>query len=259
MVPLHDLAVGADDGGAEVVGDESAFGLDGEREEVGDLGEVGGLRRSEFPFVEQSRRMRVRHGKSVVAQDLGSVMLRVEADAQQASARERGIVAELLVDLGEVAAHARAEIGEWAARIDKGDEQNFPAILPYRNALAALIGEREVGDIFSGGGHVQSVRGCGGRNCRVTGDFDVLEPGVGAGVVIVGLGEDQNGGNGIAGLELREDALGPDFIDHRHGVHDAGNQIVLDGGRLVLNVDADHPAGHRIALDRLRRGLLTGE
>src|SRR5271157_5934557 len=86
------------------------------------------------------------------------------------------IGSELLVDLSEIAAHARAEIGEGAAGVDKSDEQNLPAVLPERNALAALVSKGKVRDFLAGGGHVQSIcwrrREGRGAGC----DFDVLEP-----------------------------------------------------------------------------------
>ena len=66
--------------------------------------------------------------------------------------------AELFVDFGEVAADARAEIGERAACVDESDEQNVSAILLQRNLLAALIGEGKIGDLFAGRGHVRKLR-----------------------------------------------------------------------------------------------------
>ena len=96
MIPLHDFAVGTDDGGAEVVGDESAFGFDGEGEEVGDLGQVGGAGRGELPAAEKRGVVRVRDGKTVVAENFGRVVLGVEADAQELECWQRRIVPSCL-------------------------------------------------------------------------------------------------------------------------------------------------------------------
>src|SRR5258707_12776650 len=53
VVPLHDLAVGTNHGCAEVVRNQSAFGLDSQREEVGNLRQVRGAGSSEFPSFEE--------------------------------------------------------------------------------------------------------------------------------------------------------------------------------------------------------------
>ena len=79
MIPLHDFAVGADHGGAEVVRDQAALGLNGKREEIGDLGQVGWTGSGELPAAEQSGVMGVGDRESVIAQDLGRVVLRVES------------------------------------------------------------------------------------------------------------------------------------------------------------------------------------
>src|SRR5580658_5156660 len=101
------------------------------------------------------------HGEGVVAENFGRVVVGVDADTQQESAGQSRIRTELLVDFREVAADARAEVREGAARVDKSYEQNLAAILLERNSLAGLIGEREIGNVISGGGQIWRVRGCG--------------------------------------------------------------------------------------------------
>ena len=92
-------------------------------------------------------------GKTVRAENFGSVVGGVEADAEQVSlAVAGGIDADLAVDGGELVADTRAEIGEGAARIDESEEQGLAAILMQRNALAVLVDEVEVGDVVAPGG-----------------------------------------------------------------------------------------------------------
>src|SRR6267154_1122471 len=84
-------------------------------------------------------------GASVAAQHFWRVMPGIKADAQQMSlVVQRGIGGKLLLDGGEVAAHAYAVIGQRTASVDKGYQQYFAAKLLDRNALAALIQELEI-------------------------------------------------------------------------------------------------------------------
>ncbi len=114
--------------------------------------------------------------KRVIVENPGRVVFGVEADAQQLRVCQSGVSGELFVDLGEIAAHARAKFREGAARVDKGDEQDFAAILLERDVLPALVGEGEVRDSFSGCGHVQRIGGGRRRSFGMSGDFDVLDP-----------------------------------------------------------------------------------
>lgn len=122
--------------------------------------------------------MGVSDGKTVVAKNFGRVMLGVEADAQQVSAGKGRIRAELLVDFREIAAHARAEIRERAARVDKGDEQNTAAKLLERNSLAVLIGKGEVRNFLARCRQVKRT-GCSGGRVSVANYFYVLKPVIG--------------------------------------------------------------------------------
>lgn len=81
MIPLHDFAVGTDDGGAQVMGDGAAFGFYGERKEIGEARQVGGTGSGEFPMIEERGLAGVGDGKSVVAQNFGRVVFGIEADA----------------------------------------------------------------------------------------------------------------------------------------------------------------------------------
>src|ERR1700722_11186711 len=110
------------------------------------------------------------------------------------------VSAELLVEFRKVGGHARAELGERAARVNEGDQQNLPVILAEGNSAAVLIGEREVGDDVAGGGNMLGGRGW--RNPRARGDLDVLKPGVGVVGAVSRWDDDQGGANGLAGGEL---------------------------------------------------------
>lgn len=96
-------------------------------------------------MLEERGVVRVGDGEGVVAENFGRVMFGVEADAEQVC-----VGGELFVNLGEVGAYARAEIGERAARVDESDEQKLPAILVERDFLAALVGEGKIRDFVSG-------------------------------------------------------------------------------------------------------------
>ena len=67
---------------------------------------------------------------SVAAQYRGRVVFRVETDAEQMSfGVERGIGGQQLIQVGEVTAHQRTELGGGAAGIDKRQHQNLAAKL----------------------------------------------------------------------------------------------------------------------------------
>ena len=58
---------------------------------------------------------------------------------------ERGVGGKSLIELGEVAAHARAIICERTARVDEGNEQHLAAKLSDVNQLAVLVKQLEIG------------------------------------------------------------------------------------------------------------------
>ena len=249
MIPVHDFAVGADDGGAEAVGDESAFGFDGEGEKVGEPGKVGGGGGGELPASEESWRVRVRDGEGVVAENFWGVVLGVKGNAQESGIGERRIRSELFVDFGEVATDAWAEIGEGAAGVDEGEEQNFSAILLQGDSLAALIGEGKIGDFFAARGCVERAAGGRWSGVGVGGDFHILQPVVGCCVFVLGCRglDDDFGGDGVTGLQVIQRCLGFDFVGHGHGVHEAGDGVAVDEGGLGLRVDGNDAAGEGIA------------
>src|SRR5271165_4993579 len=102
-------------------------------------------------------------GEAVGTQNLGRVVGRVEADAEQVSFAEAGgIGSDLAVDGGELMADARAEIGKRAAGVDERENEGLAAILMQGNVLAILVDELEVGHIVAGSRDVQRCRGFAG-------------------------------------------------------------------------------------------------
>lgn len=158
------------------------------------------------------------------------------------------ICADLLIDFREVTAHTRTEVGEWTTCVDKGDEKNIATILLERDVLAALIGEGKIGNVFSGCGHMERIRAGGVGRVDMRGDFDVFEPVVGRSVLIFGLHDDNVGGDGIAGKQVVQGCGGLEFVGHGHGVHETGDGVAVDDGRLRLSVDGYDAAGEGIAL-----------
>ena len=118
-------------------------------------------------------------GSAVAAEDFGRVVGGVEADAEKVGLFvEGGVGGEGLVDVGEVAAHARAEVGELAASVDEGEENDLAVELVEVDGAVALVEEVEVGDGVAGRGDVVGDRrfvvGTGLRD-----DDDVVELDVG--------------------------------------------------------------------------------
>jgi len=72
---------------------------------------------------------------------------------------EGGVGLEGLVDFGEVAAHAWTVVGQRAAGVDEGDEDELAAELLQADFFVGLIEEGEVGDGVADGGHVILDRG----------------------------------------------------------------------------------------------------
>ncbi len=99
---------------------------------------------------------------------------------------------------GEIAAHARAVIGQRTARVDEGNEQNLAAKLTDVNELAALVESLKSGTAIAG---VQRLV----VDARLVvslglADYDdVVES-------ALGVGREEVGGDGVSGMELADDA-----------------------------------------------------
>src|ERR1700722_3676537 len=100
--------------------DQTAFFLVGESEVPGEIRQLGFRNRQEFPALEERRIFAPGAGETIGAQNLGRVMFRIEADAEQMSlAIARRVGPQLFVDRRELVAYARAEIGKRATRVDQ--------------------------------------------------------------------------------------------------------------------------------------------
>ena len=119
---------------------------------------------------------------TVAAKYLRCVVGRIEADGDQMSLLiERRISCKRFVDVGEVAAHTRAEVRELTASVDKGEKNDFAFELFEVDGTVALIEEMEVrhgvarsGNVIGDGGLVVGT-GLGD-------DDDVVEANVGVAV-----------------------------------------------------------------------------
>jgi len=184
------------------VGEGGLVGCDADVEELGDLRELFEGWGGEVPVEEALFGVLAGVGAAVAAEDGGGVVGGVEADAEEMGVGEEGgIGGELAVELGEVAAHAGAEVGEGAAGVDEGEEDDFAVEVVEVDEVVALVEEGEVGDLIAGGGDVVLdggfVVGLG-----LGGDDDVGETGVGKAVGGVGgalIGEEV-GGDAVAGV-----------------------------------------------------------
>ena len=96
MIPVHDLAVGTDDGGAEIVGDHSSVGFEGECEKIGDAGQVLSVGSGEFPPAEKRGLVSVGYRVAVVPKNLGGIVLGIETDAQQVGSGQGGFASSCL-------------------------------------------------------------------------------------------------------------------------------------------------------------------
>ena len=250
-VPPIDAAALIDDDGREGVRDGAVLlGRGSDEEEMEDGGEFFLGRSGEVPVGEFFLGIAAGVGASVAAEDSGGVVCRVEADAEEVSFRvEGGVDGERLVNLGEVAAHARAVICERAAGVDEGDEQNFAAELRDVDDFAALVEEPEVGDGIAGVERLvddgRLVVGFGLAN-----DDDVVE---GA----LGVGCEEVGGDGVSGMELTDDAGVPEGVGHDHGLHVAGDGVGVERDRASGGVGGDDDSAEMVGVFALRsvRGL----
>ncbi len=182
-------------------------------------------------------------GASVAAQDGGSVVGGVEADAEQVRAGvEVEVGGEKLVEFGEVAAHARAVVGERAARIDEGDEQDLAAELRDVDELAALVEQLEVGDGVAG---IERLVGDGRLvvGLGLADDDDVVE-------CALGLRGEEVGGDGVSGVELADDAGVPEGIGHDHGFHVAGDGVGVESDGAFGGVGGDDDSADVVGLSR---------
>src|ERR1700677_3381738 len=117
-VPGNDLAVLPNQHRRERVGERLAVARrNANIEELSDCGKLLRKRRGEVPVGNLFVAVTARVGAAVATQHLWRVVARVEADTEQMRlVVERGIACESLVDVGEVVAHARAEVGQRTAR-----------------------------------------------------------------------------------------------------------------------------------------------
>ncbi len=254
-----DLAVLADDQGGEGVLKYSfrSWG-DAEVEVLLHLGEFGEGGGGEVPVLEGLVGVAAGVGGAVAFEDGRGVVGGVEADGEEVGLGvEFGVGLEGLVDLGEVLAHARAEVGEGAAGIDEGHDEDLAAELVEAEGVAGLVEDGEVGDGVAGCGDVVldggDVVGAG-----LGDDDDLFE------VHRVGLfgGEDEGGGDEVAGVELGVGGGVDEGVGHGHGGHEAGDLVGLESELVVGSVEGDDGAADVVGLvggRGGRRGVAAGE
>jgi len=230
------FAVFADDDGGEGVGERfGVAGGDAYVEELGDGGEIFFRGGGEVPVLEGLGGVVAGVGSAVAAEDLGGVVGGVEGDAEEVGfGVEVGVGLEGFVDHGEVAGHAWAVVGQRAAGVDESGNEDFALELREVDGAVALVEEGEVGDGVSG---LWDVVLDGGLvvGTALGYDDDVVEEDVAEFGAVWG-GED-GGGDAIAGVELADDAGVFELVGHGHGVHEAGDGLVVEGDLCAVNGD----------------------
>ena len=121
------FAVFADENGRKGVNQGFAVARsDAYIEVLRDGGKLFFRRSGEVPVEEFFLGVLAGVGAAVAAKHLRRVVGRVEADAEKMGLLvECGVGGQSLIDFGEVAAHARAEVGERAAGVDEGKEEDL--------------------------------------------------------------------------------------------------------------------------------------
>src|SRR5579862_2587984 len=159
VIPLIDFPIAGNNRRAQRMRNQPAFFFVGESKVIGELRQFRRRNRGKFPMFEQCRIFASRARESVIAQDLWSVVSRIEANAQQMRfAIPRLIAANGAVDLGKLVAHARAEIRKRAARVYQRQQQSLAPILMQRNPPSVLIDELEIRYVVSRLRNVQARR-----------------------------------------------------------------------------------------------------
>ena len=145
------------------------------------------------------------------------------------------------IDHGEVVRDQRAKIRHRAARVNEGDEQRLAAELIEMNRAPVLIAQLEIGNRVARRGHViehrRLVIGLALRN-----HHNVIEHNVRIGI----LRDQHIGGDGVAGMQLAENARILQLVGHGHRIHEAGNGLMIHR----------HFAGRRIGRNHLPAQLV---
>lgn len=249
----YDFTVLANDDGRKGVLEGSAFsGCDADVEVLFHLWKLGDGGRGEIPMLEGLFDIVAGVGGAVTAQDPGRVVGGIEADTEQMRLAVEGWIGlEGLVDFGEVVAHAGAVIGEWAAGVDEGHDDDFAMELVQADLMAGLIEQRKVRD---------GVARCGDMildsglvvGARLRDDDDFFEAHVlWAGGIAVGK---EGGRDEVAGMQFGEGGWIFKAIGHGHGVHQAGDGVVLERDFAAGRVGADYRATDWILLGGRIRG-----
>ena len=246
-IPRDDFAVFADENRRERMSEGFVVaGGDANVEELRDRGKIFFRWSNEVPvqkfFVGVVAGVRT----AVAAKHLRCVVGRIEADGDEMSLFvERRIGGKSFVDVGEVAAHARAEVRKLATSVDEGEENNLALELIEVDDAIALVKEVEVGDGVARSGNV--IRDCGLIvGARLGDDHDVVELDVGE--VVTNLVCVDRRSNAIAGMEFAGDAGVFELVVHRHRFHEAGDVLSVKGYATVTRRDHLASYGERFLL-----------
>lgn len=174
-------------------------------------------------------------GATIAAKYLGRIVRRIEADAEKVGLFvERRVSGQGVIDLSEVMAHSRAEVGEGATGIDEGKEQDLAFELRQVNDAVALIEELEVRHGVSGLGDMV-LDGRFVVRTRLGGDNNIVELNIGE-VAAILVGE--NGSrDAVAGMEFGRDDGVLELVRHGHRVHKAGNSLAIEGDVRCIGAD----------------------
>lgn len=189
----------------------------------------------------------------------GSVVLGIEADAEEVGlCVETGTRGQLLVNPGEVARDPGAKVRQRTAGIDEGDQARLAAELVQMDGAATLVAPFEVRH------QVTWRRNVVGSSGLVIGlglghDHDVVQNHVDTGVI----GDHHIGSDDVARMQFAQDARIFDLVGHGHGVHKAGDGLMIDDELALSDSGGNHLSAQLVDLQMLiafglRGGCLAG-
>src|ERR1039458_1190834 len=156
---------------------------------------------------------------------------------------ESGIGRHLLFQHSKVASYPPAELRRRAARVDKGEQQRFAPELTKMNWPAILIAQLEIRHRVSRSGHMIGncwfVIGLGLRH------HDNM---VKQNLRIRILRDHHIGGNHVARMQFAQDARIHQLVGHGHGLHEAGNGLMVHRYLALGGIGGDHLTAHFVDL-----------
>ena len=168
---------------------------------------------------------------------------------------EPGISRHHFFQHSKVVHHPRTKLRRRAARVDKGEHQRLAPELAEMNWPAILIAQLEIRHRVSRSGHMIG-------NCwfviwlGLRHHHNMIEQNL----RICILRNQHVGGNHVARMQLSQDARVLQLVGHGHGLHEAGNGLMVQRHLALGGIGGDHLATHFVdlSLKLADRMILTG-